>query len=180
MMSSVKKITLSGIASAFAIIAFMLENLFPPLFIVGGRLGIANFFVLIAGIFAGFWYGAGVLTVKSVLGSIISGNAGAILYSLPAGAIAYFAQMVIIIYTSKVSVIAASALGGTINACLQNVAFCLITATPEYFAYIPYLALIGVTGGAIVGAAIYFTIKLLPAKFAGENYKEQQVEHIQT
>ena len=154
----------------------MLENLFPPLFIVGGRIGIANFFVLIAGIICGFWYGFSALTVKAVLGSIFSGNAGAILYSLPAGVIAYTAEMLIIIFAPKISLIAASVLGGTVNACMQNAVFCLITATPEYLIYMPYLALIGILGGAIVGAAVFLTVKRLPEKFFYSTHKEQQIE----
>ena len=154
----------------------MLENLFPPLFVVGGRLGIANFFVLIAGIYAGFFCGAGVLTVKSLLGSILTGNVGAILYSLPAGIIAYVIQMLLILYAKKVSVIAASVSGGVINACLQNLTFCLITATPEYIAYIPYLALVGLIGGGIVGTAVYLIIKLIPERVFTFSYKEYKIE----
>ena len=101
-MNTPKKLILSGIFAAFALVAFMLENLFPPLFIAGGRIGIANFFVLLAGIVAGFWYGFAVLTVKAVLGSLITGNATAILYSLPAGAIAYTVQMLLILYLPKI------------------------------------------------------------------------------
>lgn len=173
-MTSIKKITVSGILAAFALIAFMLENLFPPLFVVGGRLGIANFFVLTAGILLGFWYGAGVLAVKCVLGSIITGNFGAILYSLPAGCIAYAVQMAVILFAPKTSVICASVLGGVINACLQNITFCLITATPEYITYIPYLALVGVIGGAVVGTAVYLTIKNIPERVFYNLTKEQE------
>ena len=175
-MKPIKKIAFSAALSAFALVAFMLENLFPPLFIVGGRIGIANFFVLIAGIVCGFRYGLTALTVKAVLGSILTGNAGAILYSLPAGVIAYTAEMLIILFAPKISLIAASVLGGTVNACLQNVAFCLITATPEYIIYIPYLALIGIAGGAIVGTAVFLTVKRLPEKIFYSNHKEQNIE----
>ena len=175
-MIPIKKIAFSGILAAFALTAFMLENLFPPLLVTGGRIGIANFFVLTAGIAAGFWYGFGVLALKSVLGSILTGNAGAILYSLPAGVIAYTAQMLIILYAPKISVIAASVFGGALNACLQNAAFCVITATPEYFAFLPYLALIGVIGGAVVGAAVYLAAGLLPQKLFDFNDKENGIE----
>ena len=176
-MRPIKKIAFTAALSALALIAFMLENLFPPLFIVGGRIGIANFFVLIAGIVCGFRYGFSALAVKAVLGSILTGNAGAILYSLPAGAVAYTAEMVIILFAPKISLIAASVLGGTVNACLQNAAFCLITKTPEYFAYMPYLALIGLLGGAIVGTAAYLTIKHLPERVFYSENKEQNFEH---
>lgn len=168
-MNTPKKLILSGIFAAFALVAFMLENLFPPLFIAGGRIGIANFFVLLAGIVAGFWYGFAVLTVKAVLGSLITGNATAILYSLPAGAIAYTVQMLLILYLPKISVIAASVTGGVINASIQNFVFCLIAKTPEYIVYTPYLALVGALGGLIVGTAVLITLKLVPLKFFNSN-----------
>ena len=163
-MNTPKKLILSGLLSAFALIAFMLENLFPPLLIIGGRIGIANFFVLIAGICCGFWYGFAVLILKAVLGSLLSGNASAVLYSLPAGAIAYTVQMLIVLYMPKASVVAASVVGGVINASVQNAAFCLITSTPEYIVYLPYLAFVGLIGGAIVGTAVFITIKFVPLK----------------
>lgn len=173
-MISVRKLVFCGVTSALALIAFMLENLFPPLFIVGGRIGIANFFVLVAGISAGFWYGFATLAVKAILGSILTGNPQAILYALPAGAVAYAVQMTIILFVPRTSIVAASVLGGVINACLQNTIFCLITSTPEYFVYMPYLSLIGVLGGAIVGVATYLVIKYLPEKIWTFNVKEQK------
>ena len=173
---STRKIVLCGILSALALSSFMLENLFPPLFVVGGRIGIANFFVLIAGIAAGFWYGFAALAVKAVLGSLLTGNPSAMLYSLPAGVVAYTAQMLIILYAPRISVVAASVLGGTLNACLQNAAFCIITETPEYFAYMPYLALAGAAGGAIVGTAVFLAIKYLPERVLDFSHKEHEIE----
>ena len=163
---SVKKLVVCGILSAFALISFMLENLLPPLCVVGGRIGISNLFILLAGLLAGFWYGCAALVIKTVFGSIFGGNISAVLYSLPAGAIAYFSEMLLLLYAKRVSIIAASAFGGALNACLQNAAFCIITATPEYLIYMPYLALIGTAGGLIVGAVVFFTIKYLPDTFS--------------
>ena len=161
---NMKKIALCGVLSALALISFMIENLFPPLFIPGAKLGIANVFILFAAVVAGFKYGLFVLIVKAVLGSVFIGNASAILYSLPAGIIAFSLQYALIFYTKNVSVVAASVVGGTVNSVLQGVTFCLITATSEYAVYFPYLALIGILGGAIVGTTVFLLIKFLPDK----------------
>lgn len=166
-MGKVKKSVLCAIFSALALISFMIENLFPPLIVPGGRIGISNIFILLAGIICGTFYGFLSLIIKSVLGSIFAGNISAILYSLPAGTIAYFIQIALVFYTKNISVTAASVLGGVINACVQNAAFCLITGTTEYFIYIPYLALLGVIGGAIVGISVYIIIKIIPQKAIG-------------
>ena len=39
-----KKLTLCSIYSALAIISFVIENLFPPLFLPGARMGVSNVF----------------------------------------------------------------------------------------------------------------------------------------
>ena len=171
-MKVMKRIALCGLLSALALLSFMLENLFPPIFIVGGRIGISNVFILLAGILSGFWDGLSVIAVKTVLGSVFSGNVSAILYSLPAGVIAYIAEISLIYYARRVSVIAASTLGGAINAAVQNAVFCIITATPEYFYYLPYLVLIGAAGGAVVGTAVFLTVKFLPDGYLYKASKE--------
>ena len=172
-MKVIKRIALCGLLSALALLSFMLENLFPPIFIVGGRIGISNVFILLAGILSGFLDGLSVIMVKTVLGSVFSGNVSATLYSLPAGVIAYVAEMSIIYYARRVSVIAASVTGGALNAAIQNAVFCLITATPEYFYYLPYLVLIGAAGGAVVGTAVFLTVKFLPDGYLYKASKEK-------
>lgn len=162
---SVKKIALCGILSALALISFMIENLFPPLLIPGGKIGVANIFVIFAALVLGFKYGLFALTFKSVLGSVFIGNVSAILYSLPAGIISYVLQVALIFYAKRVSIIAASVVGGTVNSILQGITFCIVTATREYVVFIPYLALIGILGGAIVGTTVYLLIKFLPDRF---------------
>lgn len=165
-MGNVKKIVLTALYSALALIAFMLENLFPPLFIAGGRLGVSNLFILLALISLGFKEGALVLIVKCVLGSVFSGNVSAMLYSLPAGAVAFAAECCLL-YFARTSLLCAGCCAGVVNALLQNVIFCIITGRSEFLAYSPYLALIGTLGGLLTGFAAFLTVKILPEKIFG-------------
>ena len=71
---SVKKLALSAMLSALALISFMIENLFPPLFLPGARLGISNVFILLAVLFLGSGYGYAVFIVKVVLGCVFCGS----------------------------------------------------------------------------------------------------------
>ena len=82
-----KKIALCGILSAFACIAFMIENLFPPLFIPGAKLGLSNLFVLLALITLGVKYAFFSLFAKVLVSCFFAGFASA-MYSLPAGCVA--------------------------------------------------------------------------------------------
>lgn len=157
------KIALTGILSALATLAFMIENLFPPLFLPGARMGVSNAFILLAVLILGGRYGFFVLTVKCLLGSLFSGNISAIIYSLPSGAIALAVEVLLLYLVKNLSVVAISVCGAVINASLQNVVFCLVSGTGEYLFYTPYLALISMVSGVIIGLAVLFTVKKFPS-----------------
>ena len=127
-----KKLTLCSIYSALAIISFVIENLFPPLFLPGARMGVSNVFILICLITLGPKYAVISLILKTTLGSIISGNAFAIVYSLPSGLIALTVETLALYLMKKVSILATSIMGAVINTTFQNLTFCIITNTSQY------------------------------------------------
>ncbi len=158
------KITITAILSALSLICFLIENLLPPIFIPGAKIGLSNVFILMAIFMAGYPYAFAVLLIKIVLGSIFSGNVSAMLYSLPAGLISIGLE-IILIRLKKFSILSVSVIGSVINLTVQNAVFCLITNTVEYFTFLPYLALIGVASGALIGIIVYLLQKFLPNKF---------------
>lgn len=162
---TVYKIAACGIFSALALIAFVIESLFPPLFIPSARMGISNIFVLLAAIALGVPYGAAVLIIKCVLGSVFSGNISAMIYSLPAGIIAFAAEVLAIRFLKKTSVTAASALGAVINSVCQNAVFCIVTNDFGFFVYLPYLSAIGAASGILVGLATVLILRIIPKKY---------------
>ncbi len=160
---------MTGLLSAVALIAFMLESLFPPLVIPGARMGISNVFILLAGVLLGVPSSFCVLTVKVVLGSLFSGNLSSIMYSLPAGALSLGVELLLLYLAKNVSIIAISVVGSILNVTVQNAVFCLVTETAAYLVYLPYLALVGVLAGLIVGFAVWLCVKKLPASLFVEN-----------
>ena len=167
-MRTVKKIALCGILTALALLSFALENLFPPLFVPGARVGISNIFVLLAVILLGAPWGFAALILKCVLGSLFSGNIFAVVYSLPAGAVALTVEVLLLFFTEKVSVVAISVAGAAVNAAIQNATYCLITENLYFISYLPYSVGVGVAGGIIVGFAVYLISKALPKGFLGD------------
>lgn len=157
-----KKITLCAIFSAFTLIVFILESLFPPIIIPGAKMGLSNVFIILGIIILGPWYGFAILLVKILLGSVFAGNISAIIYSLPAGLITCFFEVFLIYFTSRISILAISALSAVINIIIQNLTFCIVTGTWSYIIYSPYLSIIGLISGIIVGFAVYLIIKKLP------------------
>ena len=156
------KISLCGILTAAALITFMLESLFPPIILPGAKLGLSNIFILLTAIILGGRYAFIALALKTMLGSVFSGNVSAIMYSLPSGAIALTVEL-LLLYFTKSSIIAISVCGSVINTTLQNLTFCLVTDASEYLAYLPYLSIISILSGILVGFTVYLIVKKLPA-----------------
>ena len=162
---TLRKITLCALLTAFALISFILESLFPPLILPGARMGISNVFILLSALILGSVYGYATLIIKVTLGSIFSGNVSALLYSLPAGLISLTLELLLIVWTKKVSVLAGSIAGATLNITVQNLVFCIITGYIEFLYYLPYLAVIGAVGGCIVGFIVHLIFKKVNLSF---------------
>lgn len=174
-MNRTKKLTLCAILSALALISFIIEGLFPPLFVPGARLGVSNVFILLAIFILGKSYGYAALLIKILLGSIFSGNVSATLYSLPAGIISITIEILLIYRAKKISVVSISTLGSVLNLIVQNTVFCLVTGGTEYFVYLPYLALIGGIAGIFVGFAVYLILRFPLQKFISLGDTEDKI-----
>ena len=151
---SAKKIAMLALFSALGLIVFIIENQFPPLFVPGAKMGLANIFSLAALILYG---------PIEVLGSLFAGNVSMLLYSLTGGVIS-LALSAILIYIAypRVSILAVSVAAAVLHNIVQNAVFVLVTGTSLMFSYMPYLALIGVLSGAIVGAVVTIIFKKVP------------------
>lgn len=162
------RISLCALFSACATIAFILENLFPPLILPSAHLGISNVFILLSLVMIGYQYAFICLIVKVIIGSLFSGNVSALMYSLPAGLISLFVETLLVYFAKNVSMVAISVCGAVVNSTLQNTVFCLITSTTEFFIYLPYLALISCVSGAFVGLVVLLLYKNFPKKLVGK------------
>lgn len=171
---SVKKITITAILTALAIIAFTLESLFPPIIIPGAKLGLSNIFILLTFFTAGTLYSFLGLTVKVILGSLFSGNFSTLMYSFPSGIIALAIEILLFEKTENVSIPAISTVGSVANVFIQNLVFCLVTSTLEYISFLPYLALISTFSGLMVGLTVYFLLKKIPSKMFFTTIKEEK------
>lgn len=160
---NVKKLTGTAVFTALALVSFLIENAFPPMFVPGAKMGVSNIFTLLALLFYGGGCGLITVLVKCVLGCVFSGNASALMYSLPAGLVSFGVEFLLVRFAfGKVSVIALSCTAAVLHNAVQNIVFALVTGMPEVMGYLPYLALIGAVSGITVGAAVFATVKLLP------------------
>ena len=160
-----RRVAMLSVLCAMGLITFMIESLFPPLFMLpGAKMGLSNIFSMLAVFLLGVPDAIVLVVVRTVLGSMYS-NMSALIYSLTAGLVSVLATsaMVEFLYP-KISVIAVSVVAAVLHNLTQNVVFCLVSNTPEMFAYMPWLALLGVVAGIIVGFAVWFILRAVPLK----------------
>lgn len=158
-----KKIAVLALFTALGLIVFIIENQFPPLIVPGAKMGLANIFSLSALILYGPMEGFIVVAVRTILGSLFAGNISMIMYSFTGGmvSLAVSAALMYLVYP-RISVMAVSIAAAVVHNIVQNAVYVLVTNTPLMFTYMPYLALIGILSGAIVGAVVSIIFKKIP------------------
>lgn len=161
-----KRITRIALFTAIALIAFMIEAAFPPLFAFapGAKLGLGNAVVLLAIVMLGYTDAFIVLLGKCFLGALFSGNIASILYSLPAGLAAFIVTALLYAFAfphvGLMSISLASAV--TFNAVQLGVA-CGITGV-NIMGVLPLMLIASVAAGIVVGLAAWLTVRFLPPK----------------
>ena len=177
-----KKIAVLAMMTGFGLIMFMVESLFPPMFFPGAKMGLSNIFSLLTLVIYGLPEALIVVIARTVLGSLFAGNASLLLYSLTAGVASVIVSRLLMIAFPKVSLLAVSVVSAVVHNTVQLLVYCALTQTTLIFSYLPYLALLGVLAGVIVGLAVIFTVKGVPlgvfAKILGGKDREGEKNHI--
>lgn len=158
-----KKVATLSVFTALSLIMFIIENQFPPMFIPGARMGLANIFSFAALIIYSPLEAFVIVAVRTALGAIFAGNVSALLYSFTGGVVS-MAVSSLLMYTAypKISVMAVSIVAAVSHNVTQNLVFVIISGTALTFGYMPYLILLGILSGGIVGAIIMLIFKKVP------------------
>lgn len=174
-----KKIAVLAVFTALSLIAFIIENQFPPMFIPGARMGLANIFSFAALIMYSPIEAFIIVAIRTGLGAVYAGNVSALLYSFTGGVVSMTVSSVLM-YTlyPRISVMSVSVLAAVSHNITQNIVFVFISGTALTLGYMPYLVLIGVLSGAIVGGVTMLVFKKVPAsvfeKMIGNKPKQKE------
>lgn len=144
---------------------FMVESLFPPLFLPGAKMGLSNIFSLLTVFLLGPTDAFVLVIVRTTLGSMFTGNVSTLMYSLTAGVVSVLVSSLLVQFVyPKVSIVAISVVSAVMHNLTQNIVFCLVSNTPEMFSYMPWLAVLGVVAGLIVGFAVWLILRTVPVR----------------
>lgn len=161
--NAAKKIAVLAVFTGLSLIAFMIENLFPPLFLPGAKMGLANVFSFIALIMYSPAEAFIIVAVRTVLGAVFAGNVSAVLYSFTGGIVSMAVSSVLIycVYP-KISVMSVSVAAAVAHNITQDIVFIFISGSVLMFSYMPYLILLGILSGAVVGGVTMLIFRGVP------------------
>jgi heptaprenyl diphosphate synthase len=137
-------------------------------------MGLANIFSLVALIMYSPLEAFAVVIVRTLLGAIFAGNVSMLLYSFTGGMVSMgLSALFLYIVYPKISIMAISILSACAHNMVQNIMFVFISASTLAFSYAPYLMLLGIVSGAIVGGVTMLIFKKVPLSvFEKVTYKK--------
>ncbi len=175
---SAKRICKDAILTAIALLAFMVENLFPPLFFFapGVKLGVSNAVALITLIIVGAPDAFVVVILKCTLGAVFAGNPFSIVYSLPSALISLGAQTALYLTLfPHLSLMAISVTGAVLFNTVQ-LAIASIVAGASMLPLLPFMLIASAVAGVAVGLIAYLTVKFLPRSICIDDASERRLK----
>lgn len=162
--SSVRRLTRLALLTALALAIHLLEGQIPnPLPIPGAKLGLANVVTLYAMFAVGPVDTLWVLLSRILLGSLFSGRATTLFYSLAGGLVCYAVTCLLRRLTPRQTWVV-GVLGGMCHNVGQLAVAILLTRTPALWVYLPWLLLCGMGTGLFTGLCARFLLEKLPEK----------------
>lgn len=152
------KIAKLGLFLAVALIVSLVESLLPPLvpILPYAKLGLSNVILLMVLLVLGVPEGYLILVLKCVLMAVFSGNFSVLLWSLPAGLIAY-SIMVLLKFLKVFSTTGMSTAGAITHNVVQIIVASLLIG-PSVYVYMPYMILAGGLAGLFTGLCCHYLL----------------------
>jgi len=161
-MSKTKRIALTAVAVALALLLSYVESLFPlPIAVPGVKLGLANTVVLVLLLREERLSAFLVSLVRVLLSAALFSGYSGFLYAL-AGSLVSYAVMSLALRCRPLGAVGVSALGGVSHSLAQLCTAVLVTQTPQLFVYAWVLAAAGILSGALTGVIAGSVDRLLP------------------
>lgn len=157
-----KKMALSAVLAAMAMILSYIEALFPmPVPIPGIKLGLANLVIIIAIYKLGFKYAFTINCIRIITAGLLFTGVFGVMYSF-SGGIFSIVVMYLLYKTGWFSIVGISMAGGVAHNLGQLITACLIMSNIKLMSYFAILLFAGMGSGILIGIVAYFVYGKLP------------------
>lgn len=164
-----KKYVYIAVLTALATVLSITESFVPmPMATYGAKPGLANVVTMTAMVLLSPWEALGIMFVRVVLSSLMTGAVTALPYGLVGGTMAWMVMTVLYKWVyPRVSFVGISICGAVFHSLAQVAVAVVITGTQQVFAYFPYLAIISTVTGFFTGLCTNFLLPFLDRKKEG-------------
>lgn len=160
-----KKLAVSGLLTALALVIFVLEAQIPmPIPVPGVKLGLANIITVCAVYLLGKKEACGILLARIVLGSLFAGFS-TLPYSLCGGLLSILAVLLVQRVLNDKQIWVTGVVGGIAHNLGQMAMAVLITQTPSILVYLPVLLIFGILTGIFTGLCTQLCVTRLRGKY---------------
>ena len=147
-----KRLTRNALLAGLALIIFIIELQIPALSPVPGlKLGLSNIITVYAIFVLTPRDALEILTTRILLGTFLSGNLSALMYSAAGGLMCYLTMLGLRHVLTPKQIWIASAMGAIAHNLGQILAAIAITKTPALFSYFPIMTAGGMIAGLFTG-----------------------------
>lgn len=152
-----KSLARNALLTALALIIFVIEMQLPALSPVPGlKLGLSNIITVYAVFMLSPADALFILAARILLGSFISGNLSALMYSAAGGCMCYLVMLGLSRLLTARQMCVASVVGAAAHNLGQITLAAIIARTPSIFAYFPALTAGGMLAGLFTGLCAQF------------------------
>ena len=157
-----KKLTLTAVLTAAALVMFVLESQLPPLTAIPGiKPGLSNIFTLFAMEALGPGWAFGLFFTRVTLGCVITGQSSAFLYSFAGGLCAYALMLLLRRALTSDTLWVKSVLCAMAHNLGQLTAAAVIVKTSAVWSYLPVLIPAAILAGTLTGLCTQLVLSRL-------------------
>ena len=159
----IRKLVVSAMLTAAALIIFVVEAQIPPIVPIPGiKLGLSNVVTLAAIYMVGGRWAVAVHLLRIVLGSLFTGQAVSFLYSISGGVVCLVAMLLLTALLDKRWLWLISAIAAVLHAGAQLIMAAIIMWTKSVLVYSPIVLFSAILTGVFTGLCVQVLFKLHP------------------
>jgi len=162
-----KHITVLAMLITISLMLSYVETFIPVIPIPGAKIGLPNVVTLIALMTLGFWEALAITLIRTTISALLFSSMISLIYSLTGGILSLIVMYLLYrIFSEKISLQAISITGAITHNLGQLAVAIFILATPGMISFLPWLIVIAIPAGIVVGLAAKYLMKYFKTTLA--------------
>jgi len=155
-----RHITLLAMLITISLMLSYVETFIPAIPIPGAKIGLPNVVTLIALFTLGFWEALSITVIRTTISAFLFSSVVSLFYAIAGGIVSLLVMFALKkLFEEKISFQAISITGAIMHNIAQLGVAMIILETPGLVSYLPWLIIIAIPAGIVVGMAAKYLLK---------------------